>query len=327
MQGGQSAHYPRPTAKAGRAPARGVAQLPLIGALFGSQVTATKDRRTRPPIRRVGDPPTTPPRPTAKAGRAPARGVAQLPLIGALYGSQVIATKDRRTRPPKRQPVMPKACRRIRGAPPVRRGLGRRSPGFYPYKGLNGDHAFGDHSMKQIEIDLDVSREIEVARLSFSETENDILRRLLRIGWSEGSSVSRPEEQIGQRSTGTFSFTYKRERFREASLKTAYKRLLLLIHADNSDFLSDGRAARSTWTDCIQGQAGPLSDFSAPGGAIRREAHRRLLVRHEPFHGSNEITHSSCLRCRRSRLRRRCEVGLLAHPLTSPREPSAPPAR
>jgi negative regulator of replication initiation len=93
--------------------------------------------------------------------------------------------------------------------------------------------------MKQIEIDLDVSREIEVARLSFSETENDILRRLLRIGWSEGSSVSRPEEQIGQRSTGTFSFTYKRERFREASLKTAYKRLLLLIHADNSDFLSE----------------------------------------------------------------------------------------
>jgi hypothetical protein len=79
--------------------------------------------------------------------------------------------------------------------------------------------------MKQIEIDLDVSREIEVARLSFSETENDILRRLLRIGWSEGSSVSRPEEQIGQRSTGTFSFTYKR--------------LLLLIHADNSDFLSE----------------------------------------------------------------------------------------
>jgi hypothetical protein len=128
MQGGQSAHYPRPTAKAGRAPARGVAQLPLIGALFGSQVTATKDRRTRPPIRRVGDPPTTPPRPTAKAGRAPARGVAQLPLIGALYGSQVIATKDRRTRPPTRQPVMPKACRRY-AAHLGCAGGGWRSPG------------------------------------------------------------------------------------------------------------------------------------------------------------------------------------------------------
>jgi hypothetical protein len=121
----------------------------------------------------------------------------------------------------------------IHGAPPVRRdgqALARRLRRYSAYPSLLSE---------QIEIDLDVSREIEVARLSFSETENDILRRLLRIGWSEGSSVSRPEEQIGQRSTGTFSFTYKRERFREASLKTAYKRLLLLIHADNSDFLSE----------------------------------------------------------------------------------------
>ena len=46
--------------------------------------------------------------------------------------------------------------------------------------------------MRSIEIDFDVHKAIEAARMSFSETENDVLWRLLKLNGSAGVKLNGP---------------------------------------------------------------------------------------------------------------------------------------
>jgi hypothetical protein len=46
-------------------------------------------------------------------------------------------------------------------------------------------------NMRSIDIDFDVNKVIEVARESFSESPNDVLRRLLKIGEKSGNTKDR----------------------------------------------------------------------------------------------------------------------------------------
>src|SRR5690348_4983985 len=52
---------------------------------------------------------------------------------------------------------------------------------------LLGKTEMSDQLRTTIEIDFDVHKAIEMARQSFSETPNDVLRRLLKIGQGAGS--------------------------------------------------------------------------------------------------------------------------------------------
>jgi hypothetical protein len=49
-----------------------------------------------------------------------------------------------------------------------------------------------------IEIDFDVHKAIEMARQSFSETQNDVLRRLLKIGQATKPPEIQPQEHDGR---------------------------------------------------------------------------------------------------------------------------------
>lgn len=95
---------------------------------------------------------------------------------------------------------------------------------------------------KQIGIDVDVHRAIEQKRRSFSESENDILRRILlpsnsvaapRV--SKGRAV--PEPICATRSRGLWTVEILGERKSAANLKDAYRRLLLHLYARYPDFL------------------------------------------------------------------------------------------
>jgi hypothetical protein len=90
---------------------------------------------------------------------------------------------------------------------------------------------------KQIQIDVDVSRAIEAQRLSFSETENDILRRIILKASARpaGASTSRSSTE---RSRGAWEVVYKGNRIAAQNLKAAYRSLLLEITKDQPEFLS-----------------------------------------------------------------------------------------
>ncbi|RJF93896.1 hypothetical protein [Sphingomonas cavernae] len=104
---------------------------------------------------------------------------------------------------------------------------------------------------KQIQIDVDVYRIIEGQRIAFSETENDILKRLLASPAS--SAVAKPDVTIKlstdstavQRSRGNWEITYKGKRGAAANMIDAYRSLLLALANDDSGFLARFAEERS----------------------------------------------------------------------------------
>jgi hypothetical protein len=124
--------------------------------------------------------------------------------------------------------------------------------------------------MKRIGIDLEVNAAIQASRRSFSESENDILRRLLLNGaakeaprrgsapegleaepgerstgrWTmEAEPGERStgrwtmEAEPGERSTGRWTVEVQGERVAAANLKGAYRTLLLILAQREPDFL------------------------------------------------------------------------------------------
>lgn len=97
--------------------------------------------------------------------------------------------------------------------------------------------------MKEIRIDVDVSRIIEANRNSFSESENDILKRILheRRPEANDSSISAVTQldvpKFGTRSRGQWQVKFGEEIVSGANLKDAYCNLLRLAQQRDDRFL------------------------------------------------------------------------------------------
>ncbi|QPQ55936.1 hypothetical protein IC614_04970 [Allosphingosinicella flava] len=97
---------------------------------------------------------------------------------------------------------------------------------------------------KQIGIDVDVHRLIEQNRLSFSESENDILRRLLIAAPASGGDGDtaagkrrRSPARIGGRVRGNWAVVFGNERIPATNLKNAYYVFLRRLAEHDPDFL------------------------------------------------------------------------------------------
>lgn len=114
---------------------------------------------------------------------------------------------------------------------------------------------------KQIQIDVDVSRAIEGQRLSFSETENDILRRIILKASARpaGSSTS---SSSTERSKGAWEAVYKGNRIAAQNLKGAYRTLLLEIAKDQPEFLSEFSKERARSRGFVSKNPASLYDNS-----------------------------------------------------------------
>ena len=131
--------------------------------------------------------------------------------------------------------------------------------------------------MKQIGIDVDVHRSIEQARRSFSETENDILRRLLCSNPAP-RPVTRPvaPSPLGTaatRSRGLWTVEIKGTRTPAANLKDAYKTLLIQLGSLAPDFLESFAKEKSRSRRFVAREPGQLY-ASSPHLAAE---HARLL--------------------------------------------------
>lgn len=99
--------------------------------------------------------------------------------------------------------------------------------------------------LKQIGIDVEVNGVIEKNRRSFSESENDILRRLLLDGRESRTPVRpvttrTPTEASGpSRKRGLWSVEFRGQRHAAPNLKGAYERLLLILSDAFPSFLQD----------------------------------------------------------------------------------------
>lgn len=102
--------------------------------------------------------------------------------------------------------------------------------------------------MKQIAIDVDVNRAIESGRRTFSETENDILRRLLlqaNVPQPENHGKSeRPRTSVA-RARGAWIARIGGESYPGQNLKEAYKLLLLQLQKRHPDFLAKFSALKA----------------------------------------------------------------------------------
>ena len=97
--------------------------------------------------------------------------------------------------------------------------------------------------LKQVGIDVDVNRMVEQHRRSFSESVNDILRRVLPlIPPSETPPVrfapSSPESVRAIRTRGQWTVEIDDRRIAAGSLKAAYRTLLLALSERSPDFLA-----------------------------------------------------------------------------------------
>lgn len=93
---------------------------------------------------------------------------------------------------------------------------------------------------KQIGIDVEVSRAIEANRLSFSETENDILRRMVTGAKPHRLPVPKFEPPVllqGTRNRGAWSVVLNGEKSAASSLTSAYQTMLLSLAVRDSTFL------------------------------------------------------------------------------------------
>jgi hypothetical protein len=114
---------------------------------------------------------------------------------------------------------------------------------------------------KQVQIDVDVSRAIEGQRLSFSESENDILRRMIL------KSPARPEKIVAsgsgsERSRGNWEVNYQGKTTVASNLKGAYRLLLLQIANDQPEFLSEFSKERSRSRGFVSKNPASLYDNS-----------------------------------------------------------------
>lgn len=101
---------------------------------------------------------------------------------------------------------------------------------------------------KQIGIDVEVSRAIEANRLSFSETENDILRRMMtgaRPQRLPSPKFNPPILLQGKRNRGAWSVVVNGEKSAAASLTSAYQTMLLSLAGQDSGFLEKFSARRA----------------------------------------------------------------------------------
>lgn len=102
--------------------------------------------------------------------------------------------------------------------------------------------------LKQIGIDVDVNGVIEASRRSFSETPNEILRRLLLANADErarGPEAATPVEASPVRARGRWTVVRGAERIAGANLKDAYRTALLLLNEEFPDFLDRFAEERS----------------------------------------------------------------------------------
>lgn len=130
--------------------------------------------------------------------------------------------------------------------------------------------------LKQIGIDVDVNRAIENARQSFSETENDILRRLL-LGKQQQPPKSTMTAAVSPdgpvRVRGLWSVEVKGERSPAANMKDAYRILLLKLDELAPTFLERFSRERARSRKFVAREPRELYD-SAPHLA---KEHARLL--------------------------------------------------
>lgn len=109
--------------------------------------------------------------------------------------------------------------------------------------------------MKQIGIDVDVHRLIEQNRLSFDESENDVLRRMLLASPAveaaeEAAKAGRRRlpARIGSRVRGNWTVVFGNERIPATNLKNAYYIFLRRLAEHDPDFLyrfgEDGSSSR-----------------------------------------------------------------------------------
>ncbi len=93
--------------------------------------------------------------------------------------------------------------------------------------------------LKQIGIDVDVNREIEAHRTSFSESENEILRRMLlkqldgRVRTTQQTKRTTTE---AHRNRGEWIVSFFGESHPAPNMKEAYKKLLVLLDERYPDF-------------------------------------------------------------------------------------------
>jgi hypothetical protein len=100
--------------------------------------------------------------------------------------------------------------------------------------------------MKQIAIDVDVNRAIENNRLSFGESENDILRRMI-VGQTSTTQPPRKPSSRQFRQRGEWEVHLNGDAHGAANLKDAYCQLLRLLGKRDPAFLDTfaGRQARA----------------------------------------------------------------------------------
>jgi hypothetical protein len=97
--------------------------------------------------------------------------------------------------------------------------------------------------LKQIGIDVDVNGVIERSRRTFSETENDILRRLLlrqpTLPRTQSQPPTRAPKETGAstRVHGQWMVEFRGQRHSAPNLKGAYRALLLTLSDAFPDFL------------------------------------------------------------------------------------------
>jgi len=121
--------------------------------------------------------------------------------------------------------------------------------------------------LKQVGIDVDVHRAIEQARLSFAESENDILRRLL-LG--ERQTRSLPPARRGtiasretvERSRGLWSVEVKGQRSPAANMKDAYRQLLLKLDELSPNFIERFAVERARSRKFVAREPSDLYDSS-----------------------------------------------------------------
>lgn len=97
--------------------------------------------------------------------------------------------------------------------------------------------------LKQVGIDVEVNRMVEQHRRTFSESTNDILRRILPFVPLPGAGPSPPGREEGPapapgtRARGQWTVVLQGRRLPAANLKGAYRTLLLALNERYPDFL------------------------------------------------------------------------------------------
>jgi len=94
---------------------------------------------------------------------------------------------------------------------------------------------------KQIGIDVQVYKIIETNRLSFSETENDILHRMLLKSPYQAKTtapiISPPKKINASRARGTWKVILNDHQILAANMGDAYREMLLALASDHPQFL------------------------------------------------------------------------------------------